>query len=239
MDELQQAVRLDGKYGQTYRLFHSSGSFESQAIELVIEVGPLDPGSELVARFTTDVVNSVNATTNSRGSVSVQANKLLSDDNQPVLWTDDNALEFVRRTTNLAQPEAIPSNFYPIAASAFIRDESVTANSDVKPRQLTVLTDRAHGVASLSSGELEVMLHRRCDSNDNKGNGENLDETDHISASTLLLLDEVGNSALNLRRLSIEQNFAPVCSASILTFNPNHTSQPCLCLSILGEVAYG
>jgi hypothetical protein len=142
----------------------------------------------------------------------VQANEFVSDENgQPVLWTDDNALEFVRRTTNLAQPEAIPSNFYPIAASAFIRDESV--NPDSKPRQLTVLTDRAHGVASLSSGELEVMLHRRCDSNDNKGNGENLDETDHISASTLLLFDEVGDSALNLRRLSIEQNFAPVCSA--------------------------
>lgn len=212
MDELQQAVRSDGKYGQTYRLYHSSGSFESQAIELVIDVGPLDPGSELVARFTTDVVNSVNSTTNSTGTVSVQANEFVSDENgQPVLWTDDNALEFVRRTTNLAQPEAIPSNFYPIAASAFIRDESV--NPDSKPRQLTVLTDRAHGVASLSSGELEVMLHRRCDSNDNKGNGENLDETDHISASTLLLFDEVGDSALNLRRLSIEQNFAPVCSA--------------------------
>lgn len=212
MDELQQAVRSDGKYGQTYRLYHSSGSFESQAIELVIDVGPLDPGSELVARFTTDVVNSVNSTTNSTGTVSVQANEFVSDENgQPVLWTDDNALEFVRRTTNLAQPEAIPSNFYPIAASAFIRDESV--NPDSKPRQLTVLTDRAHGVASLSSGELEVMLHRRCDSNDNKGNGENLDETDHISASTLLLFDEVGDSALSLRRLSIEQNFAPVCSA--------------------------
>lgn len=224
MDELQQAVRTDGKYGQTYRLFHSSGSFESQAIELVTDVGPLDPGSELVARFTTDIVNSVNATTASRGSASVQAKDRSSNDGQPVLWTDDNALEFVRRTTNLAQPEAIPSSFYPIAAAAFIRDESATANSDANPRQLTVLTDRSHGVASLTSGELEIMLHRRCDSNDNKGNGENLDETDHISASTFLLFDEVGNSALNLRRLSIEQNFAPVCSDSITATNRNRAS---------------
>lgn len=210
VDELQQAVRADGKYGQTYRLFHSSGSFESQAIELTMDIGPLDPGHELVARFDTDVANAVNATKHI-SSVSVKPNESVSDGNgQPVLWTDDNALEFVRRTTNLAQPEPIPSNFYPIAASAFIRDESAAAAKVA--RQFAVLTDRAHGVASLSTGELEVMLHRRCDSNDNKGNNENLDETDHITASMLLLFDDVDESAPTLRRLSIEQNFAPVCT---------------------------
>eukprot|EP01043_Picozoa_sp_COSAG02_P009950 COSAG02_NODE_343_length_24147_cov_30.662051_13_plen_191_part_00 len=172
-----------------------------------MDIGPLDPGHELVARFTTDVANAANAT-DSRPDDLGKANAYARDQNgQPVLWTDDNALEFVRRTTNLAQPEAIPSNFYPIAASAFIRDES-TAKS--KPRQFTILTDRAHGVASLSDGELEVMLHRRCDSNDNKGNGENLDETDHITASMLLLFDEVAESAPTLRRLTVEHNFAPV-----------------------------
>ena len=61
-----------------------------------------------VARFTTDVLNTVNTTdlTSSvsaqrdretqRGSVSVQRDEsAAADSGQPVLWTDDNALEFV------------------------------------------------------------------------------------------------------------------------------------------------
>ena len=57
--------------------------------------------------------------------------------------------------------------------------------------------------------EREVMLHRRCDSNDNKGNGENLDETDHSSASTMLLLDPRAEAMDKVRRLSLQQNFPP------------------------------
>lgn len=45
----------------------------------------------------------------------------------------------------LRQEEAIPSNYYPISASAFIRDEAATARSGAQARQLTLLTDRGHG----------------------------------------------------------------------------------------------
>ena len=45
----------------------------------------------------------------------------------------------------LRQEEAIPSNYYPISASAFIRDEAATAGSGAQARQLTLLTDRGHG----------------------------------------------------------------------------------------------
>lgn len=40
-----------------------------------------------------------------------------------------------------------------------------------------MLTDRAQGGASLSSGELEVMLHRRTLFDDQRGVGEPLNET--------------------------------------------------------------
>jgi hypothetical protein len=56
---------------------------------------------------------------------------------------------------------------------------------------------------------MEVMLHRRCSGNDNKGNNENLDETDHITASMLLLLDDAAGTMPYVRRLSIQQNFPP------------------------------
>ena len=164
-----------------------------------MDIGPLQSGKELVARFTTDLANEASSSGGSSVVVGSGA---------PVVYTDDNGLEFVKRVTNLQQPEAIPSNYYPISTGAFIRDEAAAAASK-KPRQLTVLTDRAHGAASLSAGELEVMMHRRCNSNDNKGNGENLDETDHITASMMLLVDGVSDAAPLVRRLSIEQNFAP------------------------------
>lgn len=178
--ELQQQVAPG--YGQTWLLYRSD-SLEAQAVHITHEVGPLQRGRELVTRLSTDVDN--------------------VEEGQPIAYTDDNALEFVKRHTNLQQPEPIPSSYYPISAAAFIREESAAA------RQLTVLTDRAHGAASLAKGELEVMLHRRCDSNDNKGNGENLDETDHISASTMLLLDPRAEAMDKVRRLSLQQNFPP------------------------------
>ena len=43
--------------------------------------------------------------------------------------------------------------------------------------ELTVLTDRAQGGASLASGEMEVMLHRRTLFDDQRGVAEPLNET--------------------------------------------------------------
>jgi hypothetical protein len=244
VDELQQAVTTDGKYSQTYRLYHSRGSFESQAVEITMDIGPLDPGKELVARFTSDIANTAAGDVTQPAAAAAAAAAVTpvvgvaSTDGaagQPVMWTDDNGLEFVRRTTNLAQPEAIPSNFYPISAAAFIRDESTSSSTSsaslggATKRQLSVLTERAHGAASLATGELEVMLHRRCDSNDNKGNGENLDETDHITTSMMLLIGDVAETAPALRRLSIEQNFAPTAlfapTRSVSAYKATSTTQ--------------
>jgi hypothetical protein len=156
-------------------------------VQLVFDVGPIDSGHELVTRLTSNIAS--------------------AGTGKPVLYTDDNALEFVKRTTNLAQVEPIPSSYYPIAASAFIKDEG--APTIGAQRQLTLLTSRAHGATSLAAGELEVMMHRRCDSNDGKGNPEDMNPTDHISVSMLLLLDDVQGALSNLRRLSLLQNFPP------------------------------
>jgi len=43
-------------------------------------------------------------------------------------------------------------------------------------KRLSVMPDRAQGGTSLSSGEVELMIHRRLCADDSRGVGENLNE---------------------------------------------------------------
>ncbi|CAM9878394.1 unnamed protein product, partial [Phaeothamnion confervicola] len=96
-------------------------------------------------------------------------------------WTDSNGREFQRRqrdarpTWPLDVTEPVAGNYYPATVGAFLRDDPAAA---VVPLQLTVLTDRAQGAASLADGALELMLHRRVLADDDRGVGEPLNETD-------------------------------------------------------------
>lgn len=64
------------------------------------------------------------------------------------------------------EPQA--ANYYPITSGVALGDGELTA---------TVSTDRAQGAASLSDGELEVMVHRATPADDARGVGEPLRET--------------------------------------------------------------
>ncbi len=59
-------------------------------------------------------------------------------------------------------------NYYPVNSAAYIREGTA--------RQLTVLTDRSQGGASLQDGTLELMVHRRLLYDDRRGVGEPLNE---------------------------------------------------------------
>merc|ERR1711959_65702 len=87
---------------------------------------------------------------------------------------DSNGRDMLQRTRMTAAQvpggqEGIAANYYPIVASIAIRDDE---------QELSLLTDRAQSAASLSSGEMEVMIHRRTLVDDSRGVGESLDETD-------------------------------------------------------------
>jgi alpha-mannosidase len=79
----------------------------------------------------------------------------------------------VRRDFNLRGPaypvpyqisEPVAGNFYPVNTVASLEDEAAGVS-------LHVVVDRAMGAASLANGEVEVMVHRRVQQDDNRGVG--------------------------------------------------------------------
>jgi len=99
-------------------------------------------------------------------------------------YTDSNGMEFLKRvrnhrdTWNLTlhdDQETVAANYFPITTGAYIKDSE---------HQLNVVTDRAQGAASLKDGQIEIMVHRRLLKDDNKGVGENLNETESVFDST-------------------------------------------------------
>ncbi|XP_043212637.1 lysosomal alpha-mannosidase-like [Amphibalanus amphitrite] len=92
-----------------------------------------------------------------------------------LFYTDSNGRQMMERRRNhrntwtLNVTEPVAGNYYPVNSRIFVKDES---------NQLTVLTDRSEGGASLSSGQLELMLHRRTVQDDQFGVGEPLNETE-------------------------------------------------------------
>ncbi|XP_068133236.1 epididymis-specific alpha-mannosidase [Hyperolius riggenbachi] len=68
------------------------------------------------------------------------------------IFTDNNAYQMQRREFRTYDSNTIARNYYPMVRTAFIEDEDT---------RLVILAERAHGVSSLDSGQVEVMLHRR------------------------------------------------------------------------------
>ncbi|VDN35434.1 unnamed protein product [Gongylonema pulchrum] len=73
-------------------------------------------------------------------------------------FTDLNAFQMIKRRRFEKLP--LQAHFYPMSASAFIEDKSL---------RMTLLTAQPLGVASLTSGHLEVMLDRRLNQDDGRG----------------------------------------------------------------------
>eukprot|EP00998_Keelungia_sp_KM082_P000717 NODE_1082_length_1479_cov_47.656065_g1071_i0.p1 GENE.NODE_1082_length_1479_cov_47.656065_g1071_i0~~NODE_1082_length_1479_cov_47.656065_g1071_i0.p1 ORF type:complete len:454 (-),score=88.23 NODE_1082_length_1479_cov_47.656065_g1071_i0:118-1338(-) len=93
-------------------------------------------------------------------------------------YTDSNGREMQERVRNyrkywnFSNTEPVGGNYAPITTSAYIRDDHL---------QLTLLTETAQGCASLASGEMEVLVHRRLLYDDTEGVGEPLNETQFVT----------------------------------------------------------
>eukprot|EP00892_Ulva_mutabilis_P004205 jgi/Ulvmu1/2156/UM129_0016.1 len=128
-------------------------------------------------------------------------------DSGDIWWTDANGRHMQqrrrswRRSWTLQNTEPIAGNFYPVTSAATLRgappphdsnsaasagdaaagapaDSNSAAGAPGQPEfELSLVTDRAQGVASLESGSMHVLLHRRLLNDDNRGVAEPLNET--------------------------------------------------------------
>ncbi|XP_041492518.1 epididymis-specific alpha-mannosidase isoform X2 [Microtus oregoni] len=71
---------------------------------------------------------------------------------QKILYSDNNGYQMQQRPYKAFKSNPIARNYYPMVQSAFIEDDK---------SRLVLLAERAHGVSSQESGQVEVMLHRR------------------------------------------------------------------------------
>lgn len=200
--ELVQEVRqtFSDWASQTVRLYKGA-----KYAEIEWTIGPIPIGDgigkEVISEFTSDF--ETNAT----------------------FYTDSNGREILKRvidyrpTWKLNQTEVVAGNYYPVNSRIFIRDEK-------KGIQLTVLTDRSQGGASLHDGQLELMIHRRTLVDDAFGVGEPLNETGItgnglvIRGKHYLLLSSISEAAALHRDLAEQLFMAPVVSFAAINEKP-------------------
>ena len=102
---------------------------------------------------------------------------------------------------------AISYNFYPINSRAILKEPE-------SGLELTILTDRSVGAASLQDGQIELMIHRRLF--DRKTTDIPLDEVDEdgkgvvARGKVFLYLSERQSSADNYRQMSQQIFMQPI-----------------------------
>lgn len=185
-------------------------------------MGPLPSPQDVVLRFDTDL-DSESKTSASSTSAS-----------SPTMFVDSNGREFLKRQrasrstwamAPLDQPYAndIGRDYYPMTSGAYIEDgddEKKSSSSRKTSRQFSIVTDRAQGIASLSSGQLEVMLHRETRISDELGNPETLRDVDAqgravvVRGMHLVSLTCRREGARARRRLASSAGNAPVVAFS-------------------------
>jgi len=195
---------------QTVRIYDDEPS-----VEMEWTVGPIpiedNLGKEVVSKFTASNFNT-------------------GPDGENSVWTDSNGREFQHRILNyrptweLEVHEPVAGNFYPITTAMYIKGDMMQASGKTKRAQLSVLVDRAQAGASLRSGEIELMVHRRLLADDGRGVGEALNETTGgmspypdwvrsgdgitVSGKHRVLLSPESNGMKDLRKL-IDEVYAP------------------------------
>ncbi|XP_054723554.1 alpha-mannosidase 2x-like [Uloborus diversus] len=114
-----------------------------------------------------------------------------------VFYTDSNGFQMIKRKTLSYLP--LEANYYPATSATFLEDAE---------SRLTLLLSHAHGVASVNSGWLEVMLDRRLRGDDNRGLGEGVLDNKKTLSEFWLLLEGMNEEAANeVPTLSLNSHF--------------------------------
>uniref|UniRef100_A0A2D4LTR4 Glycosyl hydrolase family 38 C-terminal domain-containing protein n=1 Tax=Micrurus spixii TaxID=129469 RepID=A0A2D4LTR4_9SAUR len=114
-------------------------------------------------------------------------------------YTDLNGYQIQPRQTMSKLP--LQANFYPMTTMAYIQDSKI---------RLTLHSAQSLGVASLKSGQLEVIMDRRLMQDDNRGLGQGVQDN-KITANLFRLLLEKRNE------INMKEEQSPVSYPSILS----------------------
>ncbi|XP_051529758.1 alpha-mannosidase 2-like isoform X1 [Myxocyprinus asiaticus] len=108
------------------------------------------------------------------------AMRITSDlDSEDRFFTDLNGYQVQPRKTMAKLP--LQANFYPMTSMAYLQDSSA---------RLSLLTAQSLGAASLKSGQLEVIMDRRLNQDDNRGLGQGVLDNKITANSFRLLLEK-------------------------------------------------
>lgn len=185
-EELDVFLDKSSHIAQRYRLYNSL-----PFVEITTTVGPIDVsdgyGKEVIVRYTSDMQSG------------------------GLLYTDSHGLEFAERVYNVISNQfevenPISGNFYPVSTAGYITDKKST---------MAVLPDRGQGIASLTNGTVELMVHRRLlTDGDQKGVGEPLDDATAIGTKHLLVYDSATTAAAKIRQSALKYEHPAVVLVS-------------------------
>jgi hypothetical protein len=109
-------------------------------------------------------------------------------------------VEYVGRTYNPYLDERIAANYYPCSSQSYFSDSEDSV-------RFSTIVNQAHGVGSTFDGGYELMLQRRCLSDDSRGVGEVLNTSDHTEPELYVMMDDAQEVAFLNRRLNLLQQF--------------------------------
>uniref|UniRef100_A0AAQ4Q0K8 Alpha-mannosidase n=1 Tax=Gasterosteus aculeatus aculeatus TaxID=481459 RepID=A0AAQ4Q0K8_GASAC len=127
------------------------------------------------------------------------AMRLVTDiQNGDVFHTDLNGFQMQPRRHHLKLP--LQANVYPMSSQAYIQDSH---------HRLTLHTAQSLGVASLETGQLEVIMDRRLMQDDNRGLGQGLKDNKKTANRFRLLLERrsTGNKTRGVTFISLWLEF--------------------------------
>jgi hypothetical protein len=113
-----------------------------------------------------------------------------------VFYTDNSGFEMLKRVREIRWNDTsvqsiISGNYYPMVSSSYIRDTV---------SQLTLLSRQAMGVSSQQDGSIEAMINRNTLTDDWRGVGEHVNESDWVTVQLRVVFSDPSSSE-NMRPL--------------------------------------
>jgi hypothetical protein len=166
-------IQVTTEHRERVRIWQTSDPALGRTIQFGHRVGALSPLSEVAARFT-----------------------LSESEDSPLstLFTEDNAYELVPHVPG-ALGLNVSRRVFPAQASSLLFDGRTGV-------QLSLALDRSHGIAALTNGSVDVLLHRRARAFRTGEGTVVLDDVDRIFTETWLALGE--RQVTNRQRISMK-----------------------------------